>query len=75
MNIINNMWQGECPICGKSLGSRPFSEVQNKVGVTIECPHCNSLIRMNNDFNYEDYDDYVYELYKAQQEMYSEVEY
>ena len=63
-------WKGICPICGKDVAVGydndlyTIEEVSKHIGATLDCPHCNALLKLNDDFTCSDFGAELSEIYK-----------
>ena len=64
-------WKGICPICGKDVvvgdenDMYTVSEVSEHIGATLNCPHCNALLKLNGDLTCSDFGMELREIYKV----------
>ena len=72
LTLINKdeTWKGICPICGKDVAVGydndlyTIEEVSKHIGATLDCPHCNALLKLNDDFTCSDFGAELSEIYK-----------
>lgn len=64
-------WKGICPVCGKDVAIGydndlyTIEEVSKHIGATLDCPHCNALLKLNDDFTCSDFGSELREIYKG----------
>lgn len=63
-------WKGICPICGKDVAAGyendlyTIGEVSKHIGATLDCPHCNALLKLNDDLTCSEFVEELSEIYK-----------
>lgn len=64
-------WKGICPICGKDVAVGyendlyTVAKMSEHIGATLDCPHCNALLKLNDDLTCSDFGTELSEIYKG----------
>lgn len=64
-------WKGICPVCrndvavGYENDLYTVAKMSEHIGATLDCPHCNALLKLNDDLTCSDFGTELSEIYKG----------
>lgn len=64
-------WKGICPVCGNDVAVGyendlyTVAKMSEHIGAALDCPHCNALLKLNDDLTCSDFGTELSEIYKG----------